>query len=80
MSERVVDEGQSWASDIIGVVSGVGLYSVLFFETPFSSVCSLDTALHGNALATCLALRLRRRGALSIPLPIKNSTPRHVQE
>jgi hypothetical protein len=30
MSERVVDEGQSWASDIIGVVSGVGLYSVLF--------------------------------------------------
>jgi hypothetical protein len=31
MSERVVDEGQSWASDIIGVLSGVGLYSVLIF-------------------------------------------------
>ena len=30
MSQRVVDEGQSWASDIIGVVSGVGLDSVLF--------------------------------------------------
>ena len=35
MSERVVDEGQSWASDIIGVVSGVGLYSVLFFLVTF---------------------------------------------
>ena len=34
MSERVVDEGQSWASDIIGVVSGVGLYPVLFFLEP----------------------------------------------
>ena len=31
MGERVVDEGQSWVSDIIGVVSGVGLYSVLLF-------------------------------------------------
>ena len=31
MSERVVDEGQSWASDIIGVVS----YSVLFFLVTF---------------------------------------------
>jgi hypothetical protein len=30
MSERVVEVGQSWASDIIGVVTGVGLYSVLF--------------------------------------------------
>jgi hypothetical protein len=35
MSERVVDEGQSWASDIIGVLSGVGLYSVLIFLVPF---------------------------------------------
>jgi hypothetical protein len=35
MSERFVDEGQSWASDIIGVVSGVGLYSVLFFLVTF---------------------------------------------
>ena len=35
MSERVVDEGQSWASDIIGVVSGVGLYSVLIFLVTF---------------------------------------------
>jgi hypothetical protein len=32
MSERVLDDGQSWASDIIGVVSGVGLYSFLFFH------------------------------------------------
>ena len=31
MSERVVDEGQSWASDIIGVVSGVGLFGSYFF-------------------------------------------------
>ena len=30
MSERVVDVGQSWASDVIGVVTGIGLYSVLF--------------------------------------------------
>ena len=35
MSERFVDEGQSWASDIIGVISGVGLYSVLFFLVTF---------------------------------------------
>ena len=35
MSERVVDEGQSWASDTIGVVSSVGLYSVLFFLVTF---------------------------------------------
>jgi hypothetical protein len=35
VSERVVDEGQSWASDIIGVVSGGGLYSVLFFLAIF---------------------------------------------
>jgi len=30
MSERVVEVGQSWASDIIGVGMGLGLYSVLF--------------------------------------------------
>jgi hypothetical protein len=35
MSERVVDDGQSWTSDIIGVVSGVGLYSFLFFLVTF---------------------------------------------
>jgi hypothetical protein len=35
MSERFVDEGQSWASDVIGVVSGVGLYSVLFSLVTF---------------------------------------------
>ena len=36
MSERFVDERQeSWASDIIGIVSGVGLYSVLFFLVTF---------------------------------------------
>jgi hypothetical protein len=28
-------EGQSWASDIIGVLSGVGLYSVLIFLVTF---------------------------------------------
>ena len=38
MSERVVDQGQSGASDIIGVVSGVGLYSVLFFLVTFLCV------------------------------------------
>ena len=35
MSERFVDEGQSWASDVIGVFSGVGLYSVLFSLVTF---------------------------------------------
>jgi hypothetical protein len=35
MTERFVDEEQSWASDIIGVVSGVGLYSVLFCLVTF---------------------------------------------
>jgi hypothetical protein len=35
MSERFVDEGQSWASELIGVVSGVGLYSVLFLLVTF---------------------------------------------
>jgi len=30
MSERVVEVGQSWGSDIIGIVTGVGLYSALF--------------------------------------------------
>jgi hypothetical protein len=35
MSERIVEDGQSWASDIIGVVSGVGLYSVLFLLVTF---------------------------------------------
>jgi hypothetical protein len=35
MSERVVDDGQSWTSDIIGVVSGVGLYSFLFLLVTF---------------------------------------------
>jgi hypothetical protein len=35
MSERFVDEVQTWASDIIGVVSGIGLYSVLFSLVTF---------------------------------------------
>jgi hypothetical protein len=35
MSERVVEVGQSWASDIIGIVTGVGLYSVLFSLVTF---------------------------------------------
>jgi hypothetical protein len=30
MSERVVEVGHSWASDIIGVATGIGLYSILF--------------------------------------------------
>ena len=34
-ADLVVDEGQSWASDIIGVLSGVGLYSVLIFLVTF---------------------------------------------
>lgn len=29
MSQRIIEVGQNWASDIIGVVTGVGLYSVL---------------------------------------------------
>jgi hypothetical protein len=35
MSERVVEVGQSWASDIIGIVTGIGLYSVLFSLVTF---------------------------------------------
>ena len=35
MSERVVEVGQSWASDIIGVATGIGLYSVLFSLVTF---------------------------------------------
>jgi hypothetical protein len=35
MSERVVEVGQSWASDIIGIVTGVGIYSVLFSLVTF---------------------------------------------
>jgi hypothetical protein len=35
MSERVVDQGQSWASDIIGVACGVGLYSFVIFLFTF---------------------------------------------
>jgi len=35
MSKRVVDEGQSWASDTIGVISGIGLYCGLFSLVTF---------------------------------------------
>ena len=44
MSERVVDEGQSWASDIIGVLSDVGIYSVPDFSCnlPVPIVASLS--------------------------------------
>lgn len=35
MSERVLDERQGWASDIIGVGLGLGLYSVLFLLVAF---------------------------------------------
>jgi hypothetical protein len=34
MSERALEERQSWASDIIGV-GGIGLYSVLFLLVTF---------------------------------------------
>jgi hypothetical protein len=30
MRERAVEERPGWASDIIGVVTGIGLYSALF--------------------------------------------------
>ena len=35
MSERAVEVGQSWASDIIGVVTGIALYSFLFSVVTF---------------------------------------------
>jgi hypothetical protein len=35
MSERAVEERQGWASDIIGVGIGVGLYSALFLLVTF---------------------------------------------
>jgi hypothetical protein len=35
MSERAVEVGHSWSSDIIGVVAGIGLYSVLFSLVAF---------------------------------------------
>jgi hypothetical protein len=44
MSERVVEVGQSWASDIIGVATGIGLYSVLF---PVFS-CDLSVPIHSG--------------------------------
>jgi hypothetical protein len=35
MSERAIEERQGWASDIIGVGIGVGLYSALFLLVTF---------------------------------------------
>jgi hypothetical protein len=35
MSERAIEERQSWASYIIEIVAGVGLYSVLFSLVTF---------------------------------------------
>ena len=35
MSERAIEERQGWASDIIGVGIGLGLYSVLFLLVTF---------------------------------------------
>jgi hypothetical protein len=35
MSERIEEVGQSWASDIIGVATGVGLYAVLLSLVTF---------------------------------------------
>jgi hypothetical protein len=34
-SERAIEERQGWASDIIGVGIGLGLYSVLFLLVTF---------------------------------------------
>src|SRR6476646_4437704 len=65
MSERVVDEGQSWASDIIGVVSGVGLYSVLFFLVTFLCLyvpaCSRRPITAGRVM-----LYMRRREFITL--------------
>jgi hypothetical protein len=38
MSERVLQERQGWASDVIGVGLGIGLYSVLFLLVTFLCV------------------------------------------
>jgi hypothetical protein len=35
MRERIVEVEQSWASDVIGVVTGIGLYSVVFSLVTF---------------------------------------------
>jgi hypothetical protein len=39
MSERAVQERWSWASDIIGVGLGIGLYSVLFLLLLVTFLC-----------------------------------------
>jgi hypothetical protein len=56
MSERVVEVGQGWASDIVGIVTGVGLYSVLF-------------SLVGTSKNTCLGrfVLAERAGAALVP-------------
>lgn len=38
MSERVIEERHSWASDIIGVGLGVALYSILLLLVTFLCV------------------------------------------
>jgi hypothetical protein len=43
MSERAIEERQGWASDIIGVGIGLGLYSVLFLLVTF--LCILRSGL-----------------------------------
>jgi hypothetical protein len=35
MRERIVEVEQSWAPDVIGVVTGIGLYSVVFSLVTF---------------------------------------------
>ena len=35
MSERATDERQGWATDIVGVGIGIGLYSALFVLVTF---------------------------------------------
>jgi hypothetical protein len=35
MSERATDERQGWATDIVGVGIGIGLYSALFLLVTF---------------------------------------------
>jgi len=35
MSERAIEERQGWATDIVGVGIGIGLYSALFLLVTF---------------------------------------------
>ena len=39
MSERAIDDRQGWATDIVGVGIGIGLYSALFLLVTFLCIC-----------------------------------------